>query len=98
MKKLKDSKSVQTVESEKDALVVLEVLDRATKSEINVWGRQNKSYLTVRLTAGEYSAEFIGEGPSTGVLTGYSAAAAKVVKQLEDWVKGNHDRLLVLKK
>ena len=75
-----------------------EVLDRDTKRETNLWGRQNKSYLTVRLTAGGYSVEFTGESGSTGALTGYGAAAAKVVKQLEAWVKANRDRLLALKK
>jgi hypothetical protein len=98
LRKLKDSKSIVLVESENDALAVLEVLDRDTKRETNVWGRQNKSYLAVRLTAGEYSVEFTGESGSSGALTGYGAAAGKVVKQLEAWVNANHDRLLALKK
>jgi len=98
LRKLKDSKSVVLVESKDDALAVLEVLDRSTQRETNLSGRQNKSYLTVRLTAGEYSVEFTGESGSSGALTGYGAAAAKVVKQLEAWVKDNHDRLSALKK
>ena len=103
VKKLKDSKSVRLVNSEEEAILMLEVLDRETKRESNLntalfGSRQNKSYLAVRLTAGEYSAEFTGESGSKGVLTGYGAAAGKVVKQLEDWVKDNRDRLLTLKK
>jgi hypothetical protein len=60
---VKNSASVRLAESEKDAVAVLEVLDRNTKSEISVWGRQNKSYLTVRLTAGEYFTEFTDRAP-----------------------------------
>jgi hypothetical protein len=98
LKKLNDSSAVRPVESEKDSLAVLEVLDRDTKRESNLWGRQNRSNLTVRLTAGEYSVEFTGESGSKGVLTGYGAAAAKVVKQLEAWVKANHEQLLAINK
>jgi hypothetical protein len=101
--KLRDSKAVRQVESEVDAVIVLEVLGRETKRESNLntalfGSRQNRSYLTVRLTAGEYSAEFQGESGSKGVLTGYGDAASKVVKQLDDWVKANRDKLLALKK
>jgi hypothetical protein len=98
LRNLKNSDSVRVVESEKDALAVLEVLDRDTKRETNLWGRQNRSYLAVRLTAGEYSVEFKGESGSKGVFTGYGAAAAKVAKQMEAWVKANRERLLALKK
>ncbi|MBE3111612.1 MAG: hypothetical protein IMZ46_14090 [Acidobacteria bacterium] len=98
LNRLKNSRAVRLVESEQDALVVLEVLGRETKRETNLWGRQNKSYLTVRLIAGEYSAEFTGDGGSKGVLTGYGAAAGKVVKQLEEWIRANRDQLLVVKK
>ena len=97
LKKLKDSDWVRPVESEKDALAVLEVLERETKRETNLMGRQNKSSLTVRLTAGEYSVEFTGESGSKGVLKGYGAAAGNVAKQVEAWVKANRDRLLALK-
>jgi hypothetical protein len=97
LKKLKNSKSVCPVDSEKDALAVIEVLDRATSREVRFLSAQNKSYLTVRLTAGEYSVEFAGEAAG-GNYTAYSAAAAKVVKQLDAWVKANHDRLLASKK
>lgn len=98
LKKLKDSKSVRPVDSKEEAVAVLEVLDRETKRESNLFGRQNKSSLTVRLTAGEYSVEFTGESGSKGLLKGYGAAAGKVVDQLEAWVKANRDRLLSLKK
>jgi len=97
LKELKDSNSLRAVESEKEALVVLEVLERETKRETNIWGRQNKSNLTVRLTAGEYSAELAGESGSKGVLKGYGAAAGRVVKQVEAWVNTNRDKLLALK-
>src|SRR4051794_29244889 len=69
-KRLKDSDWVQPVDSESDAVAVLEVLDRETKRETNVFGRQNKSYLTVRLAAGDYSTEFTGESGSKGMLKG----------------------------
>lgn len=97
LKKLKESKSVKPVNSEEEAVVILEVLDRETKRESNLFGRQNKSYLTVRLTAGEYSTEFTGESGSKGVLKGYGAAAGKVIDQLEAWVKLNRERLLSVK-
>jgi hypothetical protein len=98
LKKIKDSKVVRPVSSEAEALAVLEVLGRATKRETNFWGRQNKSYLTVRLTAGEFSTEFEGESGSKGILKGYGAAAGKIVKQLEEWVKANREQLLSQKK
>lgn len=98
LKKVKDSDWVRPAESEADALVILDVLDRETKRETNLWGRQNKSYLTVRLTAGEFTTEFTGESGSKGVFKGYGAAAAKIVKQLEEWVKTNREKLLSMKK
>lgn len=103
LKKLKGSKVVQLVETEPDALAVIEVLGRDTTREVNggtaVFGSaQNKSHLAVRLTAGEYAVEFVGESGSKGMMKGYGAAAGKVVDQLEAWVKANHDRLVALKK
>ena len=98
LKKLKDSKAVVPVDSENDALAVLEVLDRSTDRKVGLWGAQNKSQVVVRLTAGEYSVEFTGESGSHGIYTGYSDAAGKVVRQLEAWVKANRERLLALKK
>ena len=102
-KKLKDSKLVSLTESETDALVALEVLTRETQRESNLGtglfgSRQNRSYLAVRLTAGEYTTEFEGQSGSKGVLTGYGAAAGNVVKQLEAWLRSNRDQLLALKK
>ena len=102
LKKLKDSRAIRLVESESDAVVVLEVLSRETKRETNAFAllgsRQNKSYLTVRLSAGEYSTEFTADGGSSGLVTGYKKAAGKIAKQLEEWVKANRDKLLALKK
>jgi hypothetical protein len=94
-KKLKDSDSVRPVESEKEALVMLEVLGREMKSE---WGRGTNTYLTVRLTAGQYSAEFTGKSGSASGFTAYGDAAGKVVEQLEAWIKANRDQLLALKR
>jgi hypothetical protein len=93
-KKLMDSKAVVPVESAKEALVVLEVLDRETKWEMNLWGPHNRSYLIVRLTAGEYAAEFAGESGSRAMFKGYGAAAGNVVDQLEAWVETNRARLV----
>jgi hypothetical protein len=75
----------------------LEVLARETKRETNGWTafsgqRQNKSSLSVRLTAGEFETEFGGESGSKGLMKGYGDAAGKVVKQVESWVKSNYDR------
>jgi hypothetical protein len=93
VKRLKDSDVVRVVESDKDAVAAVEVLDRSTQREVNLFGAQNKSYLIVRLTAGEYSTEFRGESSSSGIMKDYRGAAKSIVKQLEAWVKANHDRL-----
>jgi hypothetical protein len=98
LKRLKDSDVVRVVDSDKDAVAVVEVLDRNTKREVNVFGAQNKSRLTVRLTAGDYSTEFAGESSSSGIMKDYRGAAKSIVKQLEAWVKANHDRLSALAK
>ncbi|HEY3383584.1 MAG TPA: hypothetical protein VGK32_17605 [Vicinamibacterales bacterium] len=92
--KIENSKVLFLAESEADAVIVLDVLGRETNREVNVWGRQNKSVLTVRLTVGEYSTEFSGDGGSSGIFTGYAAAAGKVVKQIEKWAKANTEQLL----
>ena len=98
LKKLKDSRPVRVVSSEDEAVAILEVLDRETRRETNMWGRQNKSYLTVRLTIGDYSTEFEGESGSKGIMKGYGAAAGKIVDQLEAWVDANRQRLLSTKR
>lgn len=74
LKQLRDSDIVAPVNAEANAVAVLEVLDRSTRRESNGWTalsghRQNKSVLTVRLTAGEYATEFTGESGSKGMLT-----------------------------
>lgn len=96
--RIRDSKLVRVANSERDALVVLEVLRRETRLDTNGWARafgahQSKSSVMVRLTAGRYSTEFSGESSSLGELTSYGAAAGKIVKQLEDWVKANREQL-----
>jgi hypothetical protein len=93
LNRLKDSDVVRVVQSESEAVAIVEVLDRATKREVNFWGAQNKSLLAVRLTAGEYSTEFQGESGSSGVFKDYRGAARSVVKQLDAWVKANRERL-----
>ncbi len=98
-KQIKDSDWVCPVESEADAVVVLEVLSRDTKRETNGWSafngqRQNKSSVTVRLTAGTFSTEFTGESNSRGMMKGYGNAAGKVIKQVEEWVQANRARLV----
>jgi hypothetical protein len=87
----RNSKSVLIVESEKTALVVLEILDRGMKPEID-YRALNNAHVTVRLTAGEYSAEL------TGMDSTYRGAAVGIVKQTETWVKANREKLLALKK
>jgi len=97
--KIKDSKLVRVADSELDAVAVLEVLGRENKQETKGWASafgappRSKSLLLVRSTAGEYSTDFSGESTSIGELTSYSAAAGKVVKQLEEWVKANREHL-----
>lgn len=98
-KKVKDSKLLTLAPSVEQAVIVLEVLGRGTNREVNGWAAvngqaQNKSFLTVRLIAGEYSTEFTGQSGSKGILTGHGAAAGKVVDQLEDWVTANRDKLV----
>lgn len=97
VKRLKDSKVVRPVEAEGEALVVLDVLDRATTQERSFGGPSNRSALAVRLIAGEYSVEIIGESASKGILTGYGAAASSIVKQVDAWVRTNRARILALK-
>jgi hypothetical protein len=92
-RKLAASKSLAVVDADGEALVVLEVLDRDTRGHRNLLGRHNKSSLTVRLTAGDYSTDFRAESGTLGVLTAYGAAAGKVAKQVEAWVAANRERL-----
>ena len=101
--KIRDSKWVRVADSEQSALVVLEVLRRETRQASNTGWRsfgppQSKSLLMVRLTAGEFSTDFSGESTSVGELTSYGAAAGKVVKQLEEWVKANKEQLAAITK
>src|SRR6185295_16432064 len=93
-KQLRDSKVVRITDAPADAVVTLEVLARETHRDVTLmWGVQNKSGLTVRLTAGDYTTEFSAESGSHGLLTGYGDAAKKIVKQFEGGVKANHERL-----
>ena len=103
LKRLKDSDMVHVMDSENAAVVVIEVLDRATTREVNGWTAvsghaQNNSHLTVRLTAGDYTTEFTGESGSSGMMKSYGGAAKSIVKQLETWVSANRERLSALAK
>lgn len=98
-----DSKVLFLSESPDGAAVVLDVLARETRREVNGWtavsgGAQNKSYVTVRVRAGEFETELTGESGSKGMLKGYGAAAGKVIDQLEKWARENRDRLLALQR
>lgn len=95
-RKLSESKTLKVAPTEADAWAVIDVMDRETKRETNLMGRQNKSYLTVRITAGSFTSEFTGESGSKGMLRSYGAAAGKVVDQLEVWVAANRERLAAL--
>lgn len=97
-KRLADSKVLAMAPSASAAVAVIEVLNRSTRREANGWTafngqRQNKSSVTVRLSAGTYTTEFTGESGSKGVATGYGDAAKKVVQQVEAWVIANRARL-----
>jgi hypothetical protein len=70
VKKLKDTKGMQAAESEAQAVILIEVLDRETKRETNMWGQQNKSYLTVRVTAGQFVSPPAWRSPSSAPGTG----------------------------
>jgi hypothetical protein len=99
-KKVKDSNALMLVDKAEDAVIVIEVLGRETKREVNGWTAfsgyaQNKSSLTVRMKVGDYTTEFSGESGSKGMLKGYGDAANKVVKQVEEWVKVNRGKLPV---
>jgi hypothetical protein len=98
LKQLRDSDTLAPVDTEADAVAVLEVVNRATRRETNGWSlidgqRQNKSVLTVRLTVGTYTTEFTGESKSKGAFTGYGHAAHQVIQQLEAWVTANRAKL-----
>lgn len=98
LKRISESKILRPVDSEDDAVVIIEVRARETKRETNAWAlingeRQNRSSLTVQVTAGEFSTDLTGQSGSKGIYTGYKDAAKSVVKQLEVWVQANRERL-----
>ena len=90
--------NVCLVVSEKDALIVLEVLGRETTREVNGWTfmtghAQNKSHLGVRLTVNDFSTEFSADSGSSGMFTAYAVAAQNVAAQVATWVTTNRQRL-----
>jgi hypothetical protein len=97
-KKVRDSKHLTLVTKKEDSVLLLEVLGRETKREVNGWtavsgAAQNKSVLYVRMKVGEFSTEFSGTSGSKGMMTGYGDAANKVVQQVEKWVQENRAKL-----
>jgi hypothetical protein len=98
-KALNDSKMFRTVPKADDARVVIEVMDRSTRREVNgmtflTGHAQNKSTLAVRfIIPGNYETEFSGESGSSGMFTGYADAANKVVKQIKQWAIENRAQL-----
>lgn len=98
IKKIRESKTMRLAESADDALVILEILDRGTgRTWRPFMGLQNHSTVVVRVTAGEYTADFNGESGDTGAFTGYRKAATQIVKQMDEWIATNRDRILALK-
>jgi hypothetical protein len=98
-KKVRNSKVLSLVTKQEDALLLLEVVARETKREVNGWtalsgAAQNKSVLFVRMKVGDYSTEFSGTSGSKGMMTGYGDAANKVVQQVEKWAQANRDKLV----
>lgn len=94
----RNARTVRLAESEEQAIILLEVLGRETRREVNGYTfltgqAQNKSVLMVRLTVGEFSTEFSADGGSSGMVTGYGRAAKKVAEQVERWVRENNPRL-----
>jgi hypothetical protein len=71
---------IRLVSREEDAVLILEVLGRETTREVNMatfltGQAQNKSHVSVRLTAGDFSVDFSVDGGSSGMNTGYRRAA-----------------------
>lgn len=102
MNSVQHSDTLRVAIDEDRATVVLEVAARETRREVNGWSAvlgaaQNKSYVTVKVIAGEYTTEFSGESGSKGMMTGYKDAANRIIKQVEKWVETNHARLMEIK-
>jgi hypothetical protein len=93
--KLKDSKEFSLVETEEEAVMVLEVLDRAESQQHGPFAgkTQRKKTLMVRLTVGEFSTDFTGETSLMSIGGGWGVAAKSVVKQLKEWAKENSAKL-----
>jgi hypothetical protein len=98
-KSLKNAKVVRLVEAEDQAVILLEVLGRETRREVNGYTfltgeAQNKSVVMVRLTAAGFSTEFSADGGSSGMVTAYGRAAKRIADQVERWVRENRPRLI----
>jgi hypothetical protein len=97
--KLKSSKFLRPVPNESDAVLLLEVTTRDRDSVVNgfaLGGRSIRSILGVRLTAGDFTADFEG-GRSTRMGNTFTDAAGEVAEQVNRWVEMNWDRLQSLK-
>ena len=95
LKRLKKCDEFLLVETEEEAVIVLEVLDRAESQQHGPFaGRtQRKKTLNVRLTVGEFSAEFAGDTSLMSIGGGWGVAAKSVVNQIRDWAKENSAKL-----
>jgi hypothetical protein len=96
--KLEDAKEFSLVETEEEAVMVLEVLDREESRRDGVltqsqWSTSKKKTLMVRLTVGEFSTDFTGESSLMSIGGGWGVAAKSVVKQLKKWAKENSAKL-----
>jgi hypothetical protein len=78
---LKRSKQVVPVETAARAVLVLEVIGREHQ-------RTRGKEVTVRLTAGTFSAHLTGDSRNS-----YLTAARDIAKQVDQWVKANRQRL-----
>src|SRR3990172_2989467 len=91
LKRLKKCDEFLLVETEEEAVMVLEVLDRAESQQHGPFAgkTQRKKTLMVRLTVGEFSTDFTGETSLMSIGGGWGVAAKSVVKQLKEWAKEN---------
>jgi len=97
VKKMKNSNQLTNVTDEGQAVIVIRVLGLQEKRTFEPWtGAQNKLSLTVRMTVGDFSAEFTGDTLRGVKFGGYGEAAERVVKQLDVWVVENRDKLASL--
>ena len=92
--RFRESGVVRLAPEEKAAVILIEVIGREGKRAGGAL-MSLRSHVTVRLSAGQFSAEFTGNSGAMG--TGYwGQAADDLVGQIEKWTIANHERLLDL--